>query len=76
MRELEELIKVNSTNSIFLMLLDWLKQINKETPDFLESLFNKIWNKIKSYVVLSETSGMNLSKDVILSIGAFAICRW
>jgi hypothetical protein len=34
MRELEELIKVNSTNSIFLIMLDWLKQINKETPDF------------------------------------------
>jgi hypothetical protein len=30
MRELEELIKVNSTNSIFLIMLDWLKQINKE----------------------------------------------
>lgn len=55
-------------------MLDWLKQINKETPDFWKVYLTKFGKKSNRYVVLStETSGMNLSKDVILSIGAFAI---
>jgi DNA polymerase-3 subunit epsilon len=55
-------------------MLDWLKQINKESPDFWKAYLAKFGKKSNRYVVLStETSGMNLSKDVILSIGAFAI---
>ena len=55
-------------------MLDWLKQINKDTPDFWKAYLTKFGKKSNRYVVLStETSGMNLSKDVILSIGAFAI---
>lgn len=55
-------------------MLDWLKQINKESPDFWKAYLAKFNKKSNRYVVLStETSGMNLSSDVILSIGAFAI---
>jgi DNA polymerase-3 subunit epsilon len=55
-------------------MLDWLKQINKESPDFWKAYLAKFGKKSNRYVVLStETSGMNLSSDVILSIGAFAI---
>jgi DNA polymerase-3 subunit epsilon len=55
-------------------MLDWLKQINKESPEFWKAYLAKFSTKSNRYVVLStETSGMNLSSDVILSIGAFAI---
>jgi DNA polymerase-3 subunit epsilon len=55
-------------------MLDWLKQINKESPDFWKTYLAKFRKKSNRYVVLStETSGINLNSDVILSIGAFAI---
>lgn len=55
-------------------MLEWLKQINKESPDFWKAYLAKFGKKSNRYVVLStETSGMNLNSDVILSIGAFAI---
>lgn len=55
-------------------MLDWLKQINKESPDFWKLYLSKFGKKSNRYVVIStETSGMNLNKDVLLSISAFAI---
>jgi DNA polymerase-3 subunit epsilon len=55
-------------------MLDWLKNINKEYPEFWKTYVSKFENKSKRFVVLStETSGLNTHKDVILSIGAFAI---
>lgn len=55
-------------------MLEWLKQINKESPDFWKAYLAKFGKKSNRYVVLStETSGMNPNSDVILSIGAFAI---
>lgn len=55
-------------------MLDWLKNINKEYPEFWKTYISKFENKSKRFVVLStETSGLNTHKDVILSIGAFAI---
>jgi DNA polymerase-3 subunit epsilon len=54
-------------------MLDWLKQINKESPDFWKAYLAKFGKKSNRYVVLSTENRMNLSSDVILSIGAFAI---
>lgn len=55
-------------------MIDWLKNINKEYPAFWTDYIKKFETKSKRFVVLStETSGLNVSKDVILSIGAFAI---
>ena len=55
-------------------MIDWLKNINKEYPAFWNTYIKKFETKSKRFVVLStETSGLNVSKDVILSIGAFAI---
>jgi len=55
-------------------MLDWLKQINKESPEFWKEYVAKFGKKSNRYVVLStETSGMNLAQDVILSISAFAV---
>lgn len=55
-------------------MLDWLKHINKDSPDFWKEYLAKFGKKSDRYVVIStETSGMNSNKDVILSIGAFAI---
>lgn len=56
------------------MMLDWLKNINKEYPDFWKTYLSKFEQKSKRYVVFTtETSGLNPDKDVILSIGSFAI---
>jgi DNA polymerase-3 subunit epsilon len=55
-------------------MLDWLKNINKEYPDFWKNYLNKFETKPNRFVVLStETSGLDPDKDVILSIGSFAI---
>ena len=55
-------------------MLDWLKNINKEHPEFWKSYVSKFDKKSTRFVVLStETSGMNAEKDVILSIGSFAV---
>ncbi|WP_348812485.1 3'-5' exonuclease [Flavobacterium maritimum] len=55
-------------------MLDWLKNINKEHPEFWKTYLSKFEHKSKRFVVLStETSGMNPHKDVILSIGSFAV---
>jgi DNA polymerase-3 subunit epsilon len=55
-------------------MLEWLKNINKEYPDFWKEYLAKFENKSERFVVLStETSGLNPAKDVILSIGSFAV---
>ncbi|MBW4361781.1 3'-5' exonuclease [Flavobacterium sp. NAS39] len=55
-------------------MLDWLKNINKEYPDFWKTYLSKFEHKSRRYVAFTtETSGLNPDKDVILSIGSFAI---
>lgn len=55
-------------------MLDWLKNINKEYPDFWKNYLSKFETKPNRFVVIStETSGLNPEKDVILSLGSFAI---
>jgi DNA polymerase III subunit epsilon len=55
-------------------MLDWIKNINKEYPDFWKEYLNKFETKPNRFVVLStETSGLNPNKDVILSLGAFSV---
>jgi DNA polymerase-3 subunit epsilon len=55
-------------------MIDWIKNINKEYPDFWKSYIAKFESKSNRYVVLStETTGLNPKKDVILSFGAVAV---
>ena len=55
-------------------MLDWIKNINKEYPEFWKEYLTKFETKPERFVVVStETSGLNPDKDVILSLGAFAI---
>lgn len=55
-------------------MLDWLKNINKEYPEFWKNYISKFDEKSSRFVVLStETSGLSPTKDVILTIGAFAV---
>ena len=55
-------------------MLDWLKNINKEYPEFWKSYLAKFDKKSTRFVVIStETSGLNPAKDVILSLGSFAV---
>jgi DNA polymerase-3 subunit epsilon len=55
-------------------MLDWIKNINKEYPEFWKLYLSKFEAKSNRYIVLStETSGLNPKKDVILSFGAIAV---
>ena len=55
-------------------MLDWIKNINKEYPEFWKHYLSKFEEKSKRYVSLSITStGTNPEKDVILSLGTVAI---
>lgn len=55
-------------------MLDWLKNISKDYPDFWKEYLSKFENKSNRFVTLStETTGLNTDSDVILSIGAIAI---
>lgn len=55
-------------------MLDWLKNINKDYPDFWKNYLSKFDKKSERFVVLTtETTGLDADKDVILSIGAIAI---
>ncbi len=55
-------------------MLDWLKHINKEYPDFWKEYQAKFSKKSNRYVVLStEASGDSVEKDVITYISAFAV---
>ena len=55
-------------------MLDWLKYINKVYPEFWKTYLSTFNKKSKRFVILStETTGENLYKDVILTIGAFSV---
>lgn len=55
-------------------MLDWLKNINKDYPEFWKEYLSKFEKKSNRFVVIStETSGLDTETDVILSIGAIAI---
>jgi DNA polymerase-3 subunit epsilon len=55
-------------------MLDWLKNISKEYPQFWKDYQAKFDKKSNRFVVLStETSGLNPKKDVIMSFGAIGI---
>ncbi len=55
-------------------MLDWIKNINREYPEFWKTYLSKFEKKSNRFVVLStETSGLNLEKDVMLSFGSFSI---
>lgn len=55
-------------------MLDWIKNLNKEYPEFWKSYSSKFENKTNRFVVIStETTGLNPKKDVVLSIGAVAV---
>jgi DNA polymerase-3 subunit epsilon len=55
-------------------MLDWIKNINKEYPEFWKLYLSKFETKSNRYVVLStETTGLNPRKDVILSFGAIGV---
>lgn len=55
-------------------MLEWIKNINKVHPEFWKEYVSKFDKKSKRFVVFStETTGLNPEKDVILSIGSFAV---
>jgi DNA polymerase-3 subunit epsilon len=55
-------------------MLDWIKNINKEYPEFWKLYLAKFETKSNRYVLLStETTGLNPKKDVILSFGALGL---
>ena len=55
-------------------MLDWIKNLNKEYPEFWKNYSSKFEQKSNRFVVIStETTGLNPSKDVILSIGAVTV---
>lgn len=55
-------------------MLDWLKNFNKEYPEFWKKYSAKFEQKSNRFVVIStETTGLKPDKDVILSIGAVAV---
>lgn len=55
-------------------MLDWLKNITKEHPEFWKDYLSKFDQKSNRYVILStEKTGLNPDKDVILSFGCFGV---
>lgn len=55
-------------------MLDWIKNFNKEYPEFWKKYSAKFEQKSNRFVVIStETTGLKPDKDVILSIGAVAV---
>lgn len=55
-------------------MLDWLKNINKEHPEFWKEYLAKFSKKTHRYVILStESTGDSIEKDVITFISAFAV---
>ena len=55
-------------------MIDWIKNINKDYPEFWKLYLSKFEFKSNRYVILStETTGLNPKKDVILSFGAIGI---
>ncbi|MES2239109.1 MAG: 3'-5' exonuclease [Bacteroidota bacterium] len=55
-------------------MLDWLKHINKEYPEFWKEYLAKFSKKSNRYVILStDASGDSIEKDVITYISCFAV---
>ena len=55
-------------------MLDWLKNITKEHPEFWKDYLSKFEVKSNRYVILSaEKTGLNPAKDVVLSFGCFSV---
>lgn len=55
-------------------MFDWIKNINKEHPEFWKNYLSKFEKKSTRIVVLSlDTTGLDPEKDVILSFGAVGI---
>lgn len=55
-------------------MLDWLKNINKDYPEFWKEYLTKFSKKSKRYVILStKATGDSIEKDVITFISAFAV---
>lgn len=55
-------------------MFDWIKNINKEYPEFWKNYLAKFDKRTSRFVVLSlDTTGLNPEKDVILSFGAVAV---
>jgi len=55
-------------------MFDWIKNLNKEYPEFWKNYISKFEKRTSRFVILStETTGLNPEKDVILSFGAVAV---
>jgi DNA polymerase-3 subunit epsilon len=55
-------------------MLNWLKSITKEHPEFWKEYLSKFEIKSNRYVVLStKKTGFNPNKDVILTLGCFGV---
>ncbi len=55
-------------------MFDWIKNINKEYPEFWKNYLVKFESRPKRFVVLcTETSGHHPEKDVIFSFGALGV---
>ena len=55
-------------------MLDWIKKIGKETPEFWKNYTSKFETKSNRFVVIScETSGKNPETDVILSVAGIGV---
>lgn len=56
------------------MMLDWIKNINNNYPDFYKVYLSKFEKRAERFVVIStETTGLDYKKDVILAISCFAV---
>lgn len=55
-------------------MLDWIKNMSKDYPEFWKLYLAKFETKSNRYVILNtETTGLNPKKDVILSFGAIGV---
>ncbi len=55
-------------------MLDWIKNIKKEYPEFWKNYLSKFEAKSNRFVVISlETTGLDIQNDTILTIGAVAV---
>ena len=55
-------------------MFDWIKNINREYPEFWKNYIFKFEKRTSRFIVVStETTGLNPEKDVILSFGCVAV---
>ncbi|HEX8562075.1 MAG TPA: exonuclease domain-containing protein [Flavobacterium sp.] len=55
-------------------MLDWIKNINKEYPEFWKNYLQKFESRPNRFVILStDSSGTNPEKDVIFCFGAIGV---